>query len=633
MTTGLLSRFQITQVQIIHNIYTKRIIIFSIFLSLTFLLNAQEKSLNLVTKLDSLANSSIPQLNNEVDISFSNISIKELIRTIGNTTGLNVTIDPNVTYQVNSNFNKVKASDVLGFLCSRYNLDIVNHGSIIHLQPIVVKEEKLFIETLNDSVISYEVNKVNAADFFKEMTNKTGLNFILSPDLGSNTINGYAHHISIKESLLQISLNNKLEITRKADRLFAVAPTLNKASGDVIDDSKSRKAKKFELKYQDELLDADINGSPIFDVLEELSRQTGYSVCLLSPVDGKTAVRAKFSAIPDFMNSIFFGTENTYRIADNTIFVGNRKLPGIKSCELIKLNNRSVDSLIHVLPAQIKQDLSIKEFGEQNSLIVWGDADLISGFRKTLEKIDVVVPVILIDVIIVDAGKNFEIETGLESGLKDTPTITKGTINPGLDFTMGSESVNNMLSSVGLTNLGKVSPNFYLKLKAMETDGIVDIRSTPQLSTLNGHSAKMSIGQTEYYREELSNLYGSQNPQLQSQKIYKPVEAKLAVNIKPFVTGNGQVSLTIEVEQSEFTARIDEYAPPGLESRKFSSMIRVRNQETILLGGLEENISKSTRSGWPLLSRVPVLNWIFSSKSKKDYKSHLNIFIKPTVIY
>jgi len=596
-------------------------------------INGQDKDHKITMKLDSLANTSIPQLNNEVDISFSNIAIKELIRAIGNTTGVNITIDPNVSYSVNSNFNKVKASDVIGFLCSRYNLELISHGSIIHLQPIVIREEKLSIDLINDSIISYEANKIKAADFFKELTNKTRLNFVLSPDLGNILINGYAQNIPVNDALLQISGTNKLEINRKAASLYAVSPALNKTNGEVIDDSKTKKAKKFVLKYRDELFDTDIDGAPIFDVLEEISRQAGYSVSLLSPVDGKTVVHSKYTALPDFMNSLFYGTENTYRISENTIFVGSRKLPGIKSCELIKLNNRSVDSLLQVLPQQIKQDLSIKEFAEQNSFIVWGDADIISAFRKTLEKIDVVVPVILIDVIIVDAGKNFEIETGIEAGIKDVPTPTKGTINPGLDFTMGAESVNNMLKSVGLTNLGKVSPNFYMKLKALEKDGIVDIRSTPQLSTMNGHSAKMSIGQTEYYREEMSNMYGSQNPQLQTQKIFKPVEAKLAVTIKPFVTGNGQVSLTIEVEQSEFTARIDEFAPPGLESRKFSSMIRVRNQEMILLGGLEENISKSTRSGWPFLSRVPILNWIFSTKSETNNKSHLNIFIKPTVIY
>lgn len=610
-----------------------RIIILLILMCCFCQIKAQEKGRGVTTRLDSLANTSIPQLNNEVDISFSNIAIKELIRTIGNTTGVNITIDPNVTYSVNSNFNKVKASDVIGFLCSRYNLELISHGSIIHLQPIVIKEDRLSVEMINDSIIRYESNKIKAGDFFKEFTNKTGLNFILSPDLENSMINGYGQGISIKGALLQLSGTNKLDIKRKTDNLYVVSPALSNTPGEMLEETKHKKVKKFLLKYQDELIEADIDGVPIFDVLEELSRQTGFSVCLLSPVDSKTIVHSEFTALPDFMNSLFYGTENTYRISENTIFVGSRKLPGIKSCEMVKLNNRSVDSLLHVLPQQIKQDLSIKEFAEQNSFIVWGDADIISGFRKTLEKIDVVVPVILIDVIIVDAGKNFEIETGIEAGIKDAPTTTKGTINPGLDFTMGAESVNNMLSRIGLTNLGKVSPNFYVKLKAMEKDGVVDIRSTPQLSTMNGHSAKMSIGQTEYYREEMSNMYGSQNPQLQTQKIFKPVEAKLAVIIKPFVTGNGHVSLTIEVEQSEFTARIDEFAPPGLESRKFSSMIRVRNQEMILLGGLEENISKSTRSGWPFLSKVPILNWIFSNKKETNNKSHLNIFIKPTVIY
>ena len=189
-------------------------------------------------------------------------------------------------------------------------------------------------------------------------------------------------------------------------------------------------------------------------MLLELSRQTGYSVSLLSAVDGKTTIQCrKQTSLPEFLNSLFYGSENTYRLSEKTIFVGNRKLPGIKSCELIKLNNRSVDSLIRVLPPQMTQDLTVKEYGEQNSFIVWGDADLISNFRKTILKIDVVVPVILIDVMIVDTGKNFKIESGIEAGIGDAPKVTAGTINPGLDFTMGAESVNKLLSGVGLTNL------------------------------------------------------------------------------------------------------------------------------------------------------------------------------------
>ncbi len=610
-----------------------RILIILAFIFWFCQMNAQEIQPPIQTVLDSLAKTSIPELNIEVDISFSNIMVKEMIRTIGNATGLNITIDPNCNYSISSNFNKVKAADVISYLCYQYNLEPIVQGAILHLQPKVIKEERLSVDLINDTIINYEAYKIKIDDFFKTFTDKTGYNFILSPELSNVLINGYAQNIGLKDALLQVSEANNLNISIKNDRLYVVSPVIDSNNSNLLDDIRKKKKKKFSLTYLNNFINAEIESESYTDILEELSYQTGFSVCLLNPVEGNISVKKKSSSLPDFMNSLFFGTENTYQIMDNSIFVGSRKLPGIKSCELIRLNNRSVDSLLQVLPQEMKRDLNIKEYPEQNSLIVWGDADIISVFNRTLEKIDLIVPVILIDVIIIDAGKFFEIETGIEAGIKDTPTATAGTINPGLEYTLGNNSVNNILSRVGLTNLGVVSPNFYMKLKAMESNGVLEIRSTPQLSTMNGHAATMSIGKTEYYKEELSNIYGTLNPQLQTQSIYKPVESKLAVNIKPFLTGNGHVSLSIDVEQSQFTERINEFAPPGLESRKFSSMIRVRDQEMILLGGLEEDAYSKDRRGWPLLSRVPILNWIFADKSEKKSKTYLNIFIKPTVIY
>ena len=93
-----------------------RNIIFLLLICFVVKVSGQEKGFRNKTVLDSLATSSVPQLNNTIDISFSNIAIKELIRTIANTTGVNVTIDPNVNVLVNSNFNKVSATDVISYL-------------------------------------------------------------------------------------------------------------------------------------------------------------------------------------------------------------------------------------------------------------------------------------------------------------------------------------------------------------------------------------------------------------------------------------------------------------------------------------------------------------------------------------
>jgi type IV pilus assembly protein PilQ len=113
---------------------------------------------------------------------------------------------------------------------------------------------------------------------------------------------------------------------------------------------------------------------------------------------------------------------------------------------------------------------------------------------------------------------------------------------------------------------------------------------------------------------------------------YKPVEAELKLEIRPLVAGNQEVTLNVLVEQSDFTERIEQNAPPGKVSRKFESIIRVKDQEMILLGGLEEASDSDTRSGVPFLARIPVINWLFSSKSKTKSKSKLNIFIKPIII-
>ena len=128
-------------------------------------------------------------------------------------------------------------------------------------------------------------------------------------------------------------------------------------------------------------------------------------------------------------------------------------------------------------------------------------------------------------------------------------------------------------------------------------------------------------------------MIGAQNPQNIITRTYRPVEADLAITIKPLVSGNDQITLEITVEQSDFTERISNEAPPGKVSRSFSSMLRVKNNEMVLLGGLEEKSVNNSGAGLPFLARIPIIRWFFGQRTRSKNKSQLNIFIKPTVIY
>jgi len=301
-------------------------------------------------------------------------------------------------------------------------------------------------------------------------------------------------------------------------------------------------------------------------------------------------------------------------------------------------NNYSskAEALVNILPDEIIEALDIKVDYELNSFYVNGPSSNVKRFREFISKIDKPVPVILIEVMLIEVTSNATVETGVSWGIGDEPTETTGSMFPNADLTLGANTINKVIGGFdgfGSLNLGKVVPNFFATIKALESNGKLKVRSTPKLSTLNGHRAHFSNGQTSYYTVTQRNIYGTDNPQTSEITNYQPIEAELGLTIKPIVSGNGQVTLDIFVVQSNFRGRISEDAPPDISSREFSSIIRVKDQDIVVLGGLEEQFTDNSGTGVPFLSRIPIIKWLFSSRKREKKKARLTVLIKPTIIY
>jgi type IV pilus assembly protein PilQ len=293
-------------------------------------------------------------------------------------------------------------------------------------------------------------------------------------------------------------------------------------------------------------------------------------------------------------------------------------------------------SILDIIPEEIKQDLDFKVDFELNNIYVTGTSAKIEFFKSFVKQIDKTIPVILIEVMIVEASSSNTLEAGVTWGIGDEPQTTQGGLFPTTDLTLGAQTINKIIngfSSTSVFNFGRVVPNFFATIKAMETNGDLKIKSTPKLATLNGHKASFSNGQTSYYAIVRRDIIGSDNPQTTEIRNYFPIDAKLGLDIKPYVTGDKQVLLDINVIQSSFGHRIADDAPPDINSRNFSSVIRMKDQDIAVLGGLEENYKSNSGSGVPFLARIPVIKWLFSKRVREARKSKLTVFIKPTVIY
>jgi type IV pilus assembly protein PilQ len=346
-------------------------------------------------------------------------------------------------------------------------------------------------------------------------------------------------------------------------------------------------------------------------------------------------VSLRDASYEQFLSNVLNATEYTYRKKDGVYFIGDRSIEGLRVTKLVQMKYRTVDKVPDYIPAELKKGVDVKAFPDLNGIILSGSEPHIQEIEMFLREIDRVVPMVLVEVVILDVSNTNAVATGIETGVGRAPA-NNGQITPGVDITLNSSAINALISGLngfGFLNLGFVAPNFYARLTALETQGMLKIRSTPKLATLNGSEAKMSIGRTEYYLEQTNNLVTGQTPQFITTNVFKPVQASFSLSITPMVSGDEQVTLNISVKQSSFTQRVSETGPPGTTERSFESMIRVKNEEMVLLGGLEESNVNEAGSGTPFLSRIPGLKWLFGKRSRSKSRTKLSILIRPTVIH
>jgi len=629
--------------------------IFFIILSTSLGVFSQSRTDNIRRKLDSLS-VDMPGLLQPVDLSVDGVTMNDFIRGLAISNNVNVAINGELNDVVENNFSGVKVIDVFVFLCDNHKLDIKVIGNIIvfsHYQepsavekPYSPKKPDIRWDSA-DSLLSFDLQNDSLIYVSREIVQKTGLNILLAPDIRGRKVNGYIQNVDLMTGVEKLAFMNGLsfEITQdgyaqlSAEKTEKNTSTDNQKNNGKNTNSKQQGAEagiEIQATGNSNRFNISAQDATISEIVSAAAGTSGNPCIQLTEVKDKITLQMNNVSFDELLPVILSGSSAIYKQTDSIYIIGDKGNQTLRSCRVIQFQHRSVIDLSKSIPEVFKQNITVTEFPELNSLIISGPELALNSFAEFLRDIDKNVPQVLIEVIIIDQQTSHTVKTGINAGIGDAPATTQGQLFPSTDMTLGADAINSILNSLngfGAINLGRVTQNFYITLSAMESNGQVNIKSTPRLSTLNGTEATMSIGNTEYYLEESNNVIGSQNPQNIITKQYRSVQADFVMTILPIVHGDDQITLNITVEQSDFTGRISPSAPPGKVTRKFTSSIRIKNQEMILLGGLEEKSSDDSGEGTPVLSRIPVIKWMFSSRTKEKSKKRLSVFIRPIIIY
>lgn len=635
----------------------KQVVYIIIGLLFTNLVLAQQDINELSKKFDEL---SIQKkgLNEFIKIDVSGLTLYDFISSIAEEHQLNIDVDIDLNQPVSNNFFDVTVKDVFVYLVQRYDLEVSFRNTIISFKK---RKEVIVIEKKSPKIIDVVYNSQN--DFLtvklendtlqsvaKTIVDKSSKNLVLAPDVKNIKISAYILNRPFDQVIEMMAKSNDLIATKDENGFYFIEKNVEVINNPSVANTKFQKQKQPKVSsdalgyYQVEvnkagLLSVTANVADASDLLMEAAEKLKINYFLYNkPENEKTTLSADNITFDELLENIFKGKKYTYKKQDNLYLIGEQVTEGLRVTEMIQLENRSIESVMSSLPRVFSEKLEIKEFVELNGLIVSGAKSVLEELKVYIKQIDKVVPMVQIEVIIVQYNKAYDIQTGIKAGLdKINKVDTGGVLFPSSDMTLNGSSVNSLINAFngfGLFKLGKVTEAFYLNLKLLENNSIVKVESTPKIATISGHEAKLSIGETSYYFEQSNRLINNAvGNDILNSGTWKSTDANLSVSIKPFVSTDENVTLTIGVEKSSFLGRAGESAPPGKATQKFESLVRVKNGEMILLGGLDELKKENTASGTPLISRIPIIKWFFSSRKKGKSNSKLHIFIKPTVVY
>jgi len=195
-----------------------------------------------------------------------------------------------------------------------------------------------------------------------------------------------------------------------------------------------------------------------------------------------------------------------------------------------------------------------------------------------------------------------------------------------------------------LFGLAFQTSNFAALVSFLETQGNLQVLSSPRIATLNNQKAVLKVGTDEFFVTNITtNTTTTGTTSTQSPTItVSPFFSGVALDVTPQIDENNQIILHIHPSVSsviEKTKVIDlgtagNFRLPLASSTisESDTIVRVSNSNIVAIGGLMKETTTRDSSGVPVLGTLPVVGNLFSSKSRSVTKSELVILLKPTVI-
>ncbi len=360
----------------------------------------------------------------------------------------------------------------------------------------------------------------------------------------------------------------------------------------------------------------------IINVFRDISAQTGVNILVEPSVQGWVTLELYDVPLEKALEMIVAPFGYAFVKVGDYYLVGmpdetNPAFPLFTRTEVVRLKYAKAENASKLLSDFFKP--YVKTGPEENILVITGPENVISRVMADVEKIDKAPPQVLLEALVVEVSSDTGKSLGADWRYEHAFGEPKAGVPAGgfVDFISGIWGMKYSVAG-GLQAV-------MASMKTLIDSGNAEIHATPRVATLDGEPAEIFLGRDRYFTISATTSEGTTtSTRLES------IRTGISLKFTPRISETGEIVVKIEPEVSD--AVEGSSGLPIVNRRKVATTVRVRDGETIVIGGLNLKSQYESKTKVPVLGDLPILGILFSSTKNVSTETEVLIFITPTII-
>lgn len=356
----------------------------------------------------------------------------------------------------------------------------------------------------------------------------------------------------------------------------------------------------------------------IRQVLQDVAAQAGIPILADDTVQGYVTAEFEDTPLEQALPMILIPGGFIYKKMDGFYVVGSPDPASstfslLSDTQLVHLNYIKPSDVTNLLPESDLRYVKVNE--ATDSLTITAPPKIMQRIKKNLSTIDHPPRQIMMEALVTELSITAKKELGIDWFWEWDSATTEDTKGRG---TIGFKD---LVGELTYATTGGFIRNVSATIKAMVEEGKATIRANPRVATLEGEEATIFVGQEKYYVIVTG-------PEAYPYRTLESIAAGVTLSLIPYVAENGDITVHIAPEVSDVTGEGLE-GLPVITKRRAETTVRVKDGETIVIGGLVQERETKILRRVPLLGYIPLVGILFRYYRPTKTQTEVVIFITP----